>query len=314
MENRQPLVSVITPTYKRNPKFLESVISCVKGQTYKNIEHIIVDDNPPDSEYRKAVKEYMEKFADDPSVVYVENPKNMGASLARNNGIAAAKGEYIAFLDDDDHYWEEKTEAQVNFMIENDCDMSFSNVTAMNRNGKVVDFRDYSFVVKYDKTSLLKYHLMKNLAGTATFMYRTEALKRIGGFDDMKMSQEYMLMLKSIEQGLKIRYLNRSDVCGVRDSEMEQISQGMNKIRGEKRLFEIKKQYYHVLTLRERMYVRFRHQAVMTVAYRRNKMYGKMLLSAFLMCVYSPLDCIYEMWDFVTKILRRRKAESKRDD
>ena len=314
MENKQPLVSVVTPTYKRDPKFLAEAISYVKEQTYKNIEHIIVDDNPPDSEYRAAVGEFMVRYENDPSIVYIQNPKNVGGSLARNNGIFASKGEYITFLDDDDGYKKEKVEVQVKFMQETDCDMSFSNVTMVNREGEVVDFRDYSFVVKYDKISLLKYHLMKNLAGTNGFMYKADVLKKIGGFDDMKMSQEYMLMLKSIEKGLKIRYLNRSDIWGLRDSTMEQISQGANKIRGEKRLFEIKKKYYNVLTLRERMYVRFRHKAVMTVAYKRNKMYGKMLLSAFLMCVYSPLDCVAEAWDFVTKIKRRRNAEAQSND
>ncbi len=314
MENKQPLVSVVTPTYKRDPKFLQEAISYVKNQTYKNIEHIIVDDNPPDSEHREAVRSFMTKYENDPSIVYIQNPKNLGGSLARNNGIFASKGEYITFLDDDDGYKKEKVEVQVKFMQETDCDLSFSNVTALNRKGEVVDFRDYSFVVKFDKTSLLKYHLMKNLAGTPGFMYKAEALKRIGGFDDMKMSQEYMLMLKSIEKGLKIRYLNRSDIFGLRDSNIEAISQGLNKIRGEKRLFEIKKKYYNVLTLRERMYVRFRHKAVMTVAYRRNKMYGKMLLSAFLMFIYSPIDCIAEAWDFVTKIMRRRHVEAKEND
>lgn len=77
--------------------------------------------------------------------------------------------------------------------------------------------------------TLLKYHLMRHLTGTPTFMYKAEKLKKIGGFEDSKMGQEFYLMLKSIEWDLNIRYLSVCDVIAYRHNDGG-ISQGRIKL------------------------------------------------------------------------------------
>lgn len=100
--NRQecPLVSVIITTYK-NEALLPRAIESVLQQTYDNIELIVVDDNMPDSSSRRATEAVMERY---PSVRYLRHPENRNGAAARNTGIRAAKGQYIAFLDNDDIY------------------------------------------------------------------------------------------------------------------------------------------------------------------------------------------------------------------
>ncbi|MCB0543765.1 MAG: glycosyltransferase family 2 protein, partial [Saprospiraceae bacterium] len=90
------LVSCVVPTYNR-AAFLKDAIESTLAQDYPNWELIIVDDQSADNTAEVA-KAYAEK---DPRIRYFLNPQK-GVSSARNYGIEMAKGQYIAFLDDDD--------------------------------------------------------------------------------------------------------------------------------------------------------------------------------------------------------------------
>ena len=87
-------MSVIITTY-HNEKLLNRAVESVLHQTYERIELIVVDDNPPESNARKATEAVMEKY---PQAVYLKHSENRNGAAARNTGIRAAKGEYIAFL------------------------------------------------------------------------------------------------------------------------------------------------------------------------------------------------------------------------
>jgi len=97
------MVSVIIPTYNNRGGLREAVISALK-QDYDNIEVIVVDDNAPESEGRQRTEMAMEKFRDNLKVVYLQHSENRNGAAARNTGIKAARGEYIAMLDDDDRF------------------------------------------------------------------------------------------------------------------------------------------------------------------------------------------------------------------
>jgi hypothetical protein len=96
-------------------------------------------------------------------------------------------------------------------MLDNDCDMTFSNVV-MCKNGRPVEVRAFKDIPAFDNESLLRYHLMHHLTGTPTYMFKAEKLREIGGFDNALCGQEFILMLKAIEGDLKIRYLNVNHV------------------------------------------------------------------------------------------------------
>lgn len=106
------LVSVIIPTYKRSD-LLPRAIQSVLGQTYRNVEVLVVNDNvSPDDEYSRKLYALLDGI-DDGRVRLVSQPKHINAAAARNAGIREAVGEYIAFLDDDDYWEPEKVELQV---------------------------------------------------------------------------------------------------------------------------------------------------------------------------------------------------------
>ena len=102
------LVSVIIPTHNRE-KTIERAVDSVLNQTYKNIEIIIVDDCSTDSTL-EVLKSRYGGFA---NVTIFQLERNSGACVARNKGIDLSRGEYIAFLDSDDAFLEEKIEKQI---------------------------------------------------------------------------------------------------------------------------------------------------------------------------------------------------------
>jgi len=102
-----PLVSVVVPTYGRSPELFAAAIESVHDQTYENMELIVVDDSPEE------VSEWVADLDDFDRVERVCDGNHDGAAAARNSGIWQARGEYIAFLDDDDRWMPEKTERQV---------------------------------------------------------------------------------------------------------------------------------------------------------------------------------------------------------
>lgn len=104
MSHFKPLVSVIIPTYN-NSDFIVDTINSVLVQDYNNIEIIIINDGSTDDTH-KVLLPYMS------DIVYVEQ-KNKGPSVARNNGIKRAKGDFIAFIDSDDMWMSDKLNRQV---------------------------------------------------------------------------------------------------------------------------------------------------------------------------------------------------------
>lgn len=105
-ERTSPTVSVVLPTYNRADSLPEAIDSVV-DQTYEDFELIVVDDGSTDG------TESIVEDVDDERVQYVGFEENRGANVARNAGIEAAEGRYIAFQDSDDRWCPRKLEQQV---------------------------------------------------------------------------------------------------------------------------------------------------------------------------------------------------------
>lgn len=98
----KPLISVVIPTYRRHAQLRTAVVSVVDQSFEGPVEIIVVDDNPQDSEF---FAQNRTMFASGfPQVRHVANTQPRGGSGARNCGILAATGDWIAFLDDDDSW------------------------------------------------------------------------------------------------------------------------------------------------------------------------------------------------------------------
>jgi glycosyltransferase involved in cell wall biosynthesis len=102
----QPTVSVILPTFNRS-RTLATAIASVLNQTYRDFELIVVDDGSVDE------SEALVARIKDKRLKYIKRPRNGGAGAARNTGLLAAAGEYIAFQDSDDIWLPNKLERQL---------------------------------------------------------------------------------------------------------------------------------------------------------------------------------------------------------
>jgi glycosyltransferase involved in cell wall biosynthesis len=105
----EPLVSVIIPAYKVAP-FLAETLESVFAQTFSDFEVILVNDGSPDTdEMEKVIEPYRDR------IVYLRQ-ENRGAGAARNAGLRAARGRYVAFLDGDDIWLPEFLSEMVSFI------------------------------------------------------------------------------------------------------------------------------------------------------------------------------------------------------
>lgn len=201
MLNKNPLVSVVIPTYKRSDMLINAIES-VKSQTYKNIEIIIVDDNDEDSEYRKETKGKLKEYIELNEIRYIENKKNIGGSLTRNRGIKEARGKYIAFLDDDDIFMPTKIEKQVKLIEENrdkGVGLVYCYCNGVDEKGNVLweNTNSYSGLPLYES-------MIYCIASTSLWLCDRQMLLDIGGFKDMPSKQDLLLMVKIIANGFKI--------------------------------------------------------------------------------------------------------------
>jgi len=112
-----PLVSVIIPAYNR-AHLIGRALASVLAQSYRNFEIIVVDDASTD-DLAAALAE-----VDSQQLRCLTHPRNRGAAAARNTGIAAAKGEFVAFLDSDDAWFPDKLAQQVAAMRDQPPDVA----------------------------------------------------------------------------------------------------------------------------------------------------------------------------------------------
>lgn len=112
------LLSVIVPVYNTE-KYVGKCIESVLGQTYRNIELLLIDDGSTDKS-----GEICDKYAALDSRARVFHKKHMGVSAARNFGLEIAEGEYVGFVDSDDHILPQMYEILIGSLNENNADIS----------------------------------------------------------------------------------------------------------------------------------------------------------------------------------------------
>ncbi len=138
------LISVIVPVFNVE-QYLANCIKSILNQSFKDFELILVDDGSPDNS-----GEICEKYAQMDSRIKVVHHANGGLSFARNTGINAAKGDYLAFIDSDDFVFPHYLEILANACLENDADMSVCSMIRCSTKDSLVDFTEKFPEDKYE--------------------------------------------------------------------------------------------------------------------------------------------------------------------
>lgn len=165
----KPLVSVIMPSYNAE-QFIQEAMNSVLSQSCASLELIVIDDASTDGT-RALILETCKK---DQRVQEVFLTTNSGTAIARNKGIAKAKGTWIAFLDADDVWATSKLELQLKMMEEENVLFSYTNYDFMDEGGEKT-INETSFKATLTYKDLLK----TNFIGCLTVVYHQDTLGKI---------------------------------------------------------------------------------------------------------------------------------------
>ncbi|HEV3483139.1 MAG TPA: glycosyltransferase [Candidatus Acidoferrales bacterium] len=196
--NRNPLVSAIIPTYNRAHIVCEAVDS-ILAQTYPHIEVIVVDDGSKDDTLAR-----LQRYGDRIRVV---TQANAGPAAARNRGIAAARGDLIAFLDSDDIWLPTKIERQVALMQRAGASVPccLCNIMMKWNSGDRTSFdiawlrpsAEEGLWLNVDEVLVTRFVLFNQ-----GIMIRREVLDKIGGFDEsIRYLEDYEFPLRLSLEG-----------------------------------------------------------------------------------------------------------------
>ena len=204
------LVSVIIPTYKRTDK-LDRAIKSVLGQSYKKIELLLVNDNVPGDEYTLALIEKVKAYQNDSRFQLLLQEKHINGAVARNFAIKQAKGEYIAFLDDDDWWKENKLAEQVKELSSLDenwggvsCKMTFydESMNVISKSRKYRDGNIYKDIL-----------MLQSDVATGTLLLRHSALDEAGYFDENLLRNQDLQLLVFFTYRFKLKEVDKYLHC-----------------------------------------------------------------------------------------------------
>ena len=262
-------VSVIIPSYGM-PVYLEKGIQSVLSQSMRDWELFVVDDNNPDTEARRETEERMAHFASDSRVHYLKHPHNLNGAVARNTGIAAAQGEYIAFLDSDDAYMPDRFEKCCRAMeAAEDKVAGVYTGCEFRRNGKayktVKDVKPGNFLVDTLACTF------RFCTGSNLFVQRS-VVEELGGFDGA--------FLRHQDYEFLVRLFEKYDLAAIQEVLVIKNNENVN-LPNVHKMIDIKKQYrtkyenlMNSLADNERKYILHAHDVQIAESAMRAKDYG----------------------------------------
>lgn len=247
-----PVVSVIIPTHNRS-QLLESAIRSVLAQTYGWLEIVVVDDGS-DDETRGVVQRF-----EDSRIRYIRHDSPRGGAAARNSGIKAATGEYIAFLDDDDEWEPNKTESQLGVLAS--CDV----VLCMSTSSAEQDVRD---LVKKGVCNLeqLRRGMPRIGAGVSAIMGRADVFRNVLFDERLPRCQDWDLLIRLAAQ-YRVQYFGKR-LVRYNDGQHSRISNALTKTNQQSQT-EIAEKWLHFFNKHraffgERLY---RHHVINALLY-----------------------------------------------
>ncbi len=169
------LVSVIIPTYNAAP-YVREAIDSVLGQTYPNIEIIVVDDGSTDTT-KDLLQAYLHK-----GKITVISQENKGPAAARNAGMQKARGTYIAFLDADDVWLPEKLARQLPLFDNPDIALVYADMEFF---GTPFSFKTYGEMAgPFKRGAVVRKLIKRNFIANSSVVIRAAILETIGLFNE----------------------------------------------------------------------------------------------------------------------------------
>ena len=189
-----PLVSVIVPVYNAE-RYLRRCIDSILGQTYRNIELILIDDGSKDGS-----PAICDAYRDADSRIIVMHSPNGGVSSARNIGLSLATGAFVSFLDADDYLATDAYEKLIRKAEERDADIVYSDNALVYEDG-LVDYCASSAIGETLHDTIANRLLQETYPGTIWnfLLVRRDLIIRNGlSFEDtFKFGEDFIFCIKS---------------------------------------------------------------------------------------------------------------------
>jgi glycosyltransferase involved in cell wall biosynthesis len=220
-------ISVVVTYYNRE-QFIDEALQSVFEQTLQPDEILLVNDGSDEASRR-----YLDKY--EGRVAIIDLPRNSGLSTARNEGCRRAKGEFIAFLDDDDIWLPEKLAAQRRHFEEH------PEVAAL-QSGVILFFQDgREELAAMDKPSPLELWQALNQFRTVmpqTLMIRAEVFQALGGFDPaFRCNEEWDFQVRLVSAGYRLDAMRTALVRVRRQRQTSLTGNWFNILKGDVRHF-----------------------------------------------------------------------------
>lgn len=185
-------ISVIMSVYNETDKELSEAINSILNQTYKNIEFIVMIDNPKNNQILECLKKY-----DDSRLIVIINEKNIGLTASLNNALKIASGDYIARMDADDISIIDRLEKQIKLCEMKNLDIVTSNIILINEKGEKIK----SLNNTNTNPNIL---LLRNIYFHPTWLVRRKVYDSLNGYRDIKYVEDYDFLCRAIISGFKI--------------------------------------------------------------------------------------------------------------
>jgi glycosyltransferase involved in cell wall biosynthesis len=189
----QPLISVVIPAYNAE-KYLEETLASVRAQTFQDYEILVVDDGSTDRTVQ---------IASDYDDVQLLLQQNRGSAAARNTGIRAASGAYVAFLDADDIWLPSKLEKQVAYLQAHPrIEWSYTDASVFDmRTGRTIC--RIGRRIRLHEGEILRPLLLRSFIPSATPVVKKTALMEAGLFDESRerrFAEDWSMWLRIAER------------------------------------------------------------------------------------------------------------------
>ena len=240
-KQKSPTVSVIIPTYKRPTKLLRAVNSVLE-QNYTDFEILVVDDNPPESEYRIKTESVLNNL--DSRIIHLKNISSLGGAGARNVGIESARGTYTAFLDDDDQWLPGKLSKQMLLFETLSVEVCSVDTGFFEIDERRGTRREIMPALRGDIFEALLVKHKGRAPKLSSMVCRTAALREIGMFDVLLPSRQDLDLYLRLARLYRFEYIKEPLINKFIHSSVRISSVSSNKIRGFEMLY---KKYYEDL-------------------------------------------------------------------
>lgn len=241
-------VSIITPAYNAGP-FLEKCILSVKNQTYKDIEHVIVNDGSKDN-----TQEIAEKYSKEYNLKLI-NQENRGIAYSMTRGFKEASGDIFAWIDADNYYNLDIVEKVIKiFESDKTIDVVYGNVDVIDEVNKKSHTYFPPSDISFEKALI---YATGAIPVQPAVFFKKEIFEKVGGFDSKyRIAGDYDFWLKALKDKPKLYYYNISFGNYLRD--MRGISQSTKgTINGYKEMVDVCKKYNQPLYGKIMMFIKY---------------------------------------------------------